>query len=124
MGMICEKKELTPVGDMKPLYGKHHSLPHLNTGFPKQFCQYLQYARNMDYYEMPDYEMIIGLMRQCRDPLWKDHEFQWLDDRGQTDNASFPSGPSSSELVPLDPHVVLQQPDFKGRASSKGCFCF
>jgi len=54
---ICEKKEMTPIGD-------------LNTGFPKQFDEYLSYCRNLQFTEKPDYTMLWGLMQQCREGSW------------------------------------------------------
>jgi len=98
---ICEKKETTPVAD-------------LNTGFPKQFDEYLIYCRALQFQDRPDYEMLHGLYAACREASWQDHQYQWFDD-----------GKERSNLVPLIPRVGLNQPDDrdKQQKSSKGCFC-
>lgn len=103
---ICEKKEKTPIGD-------------LNTGFPKQFDQYLGYCRNLQFQEKPDYTMLWGLMNACREASWQDHSFQWF----VADSSSFPAG----SAVALVPRVQYPQPDDRGasknNSTSKGCFC-
>jgi len=100
---ICEKKEKTPVAD-------------LNTGFPKQFDEYLSYCRNLQFTDKPDYTMLWGLFRACREADWQDHHYQWFED-----GKDFPS----SSAVPLNPRAPFQQPDdrTKQQPGSKGCFC-
>jgi len=99
---ICEKKEKTPVGD-------------LNTGFPKQFDEYLTICRGLQFTERPDYNYLQSLMSKCRESGWKDHHYQWFDD-----NKDPPA-----QLVPLVPRVDLVQPEDRNKQpkSSKGCFC-
>jgi len=103
---ICEKKEQTPIGD-------------LNTGFPKQFDEYLTYCRNLQFTDKPDYTMLYGLMAACREPSWQDHHYTWFDDGKE---------PPDQPLVPLNTRVAFPQPDEKdgGRAAGadgakKGC---
>jgi len=100
---ICEKKEMTPIGD-------------LNTGFPKQFDDYLSYCRNLQFTEKPDYTMLWGLMQQCREGSWQDHSYQWFDGGSE----EFQAG----SAVALVPRIQYPQPDEKSKqqTSSKGCF--
>lgn len=102
---ICEKKEQTPISE-------------LNTGFPKQFDQYLDMCRKLQFTERPDYNQLYGLMSSCRESSWKDHHFQWYD---VSEGGKEPPG----DLVPLVPRQAPNQPDDKKptQSSSKGCFC-
>merc|ERR1719487_2663973 len=56
---ICEKKEQTKLSD-------------LCQGFPKEFEDYLAYARNLAFQERPDYKMLWELMHKCRESSWQD----------------------------------------------------
>jgi casein kinase 1 len=98
---ICEKKELTPISD-------------LNTGFPKQFDEYLDYCRKLGFTDKPDYDMLHRLMQACRESGWKDHQYQWFDEGRE------PPG----ELVPLVARQTPPQPDDpRQNQSKKGCCC-
>lgn len=100
---ICEKKERTPIAE-------------LNTGFPTQFDEYLDYSRKLEFTDRPDYNKLHKLFEACREPGWKDHHFTWFDE-----------GKDPKEtLVPLNPRVAQVQPDDKGagqKSGNKGCFC-
>merc|ERR1712070_245403 len=106
---ICEKKEQTPIES-------------LNTGFPKQFDEYLKYARNLNFDERPDYNYLYGLFNSCREAGWEDYHYQWFDGEGAKYKPP-------DDLVPLVPRVNFSQPDDRnkpqpgGKESSKGCFC-
>jgi serine/threonine protein kinase len=99
---ICEKKEQTPISD-------------LNTGFPKQFDQYLDYCRKLQFTDRPDYNNLYGLIHACREAGWKDHHYQWFDDGKE------PAG----ELVPLVTRQTPNQPDDRrqNQSGGKGLFC-
>merc|ERR1712050_99373 len=88
---IMEKKELTPLAD-------------LCANFPKQFQDYLHYARNLGFTDKPDYNMLFGKLKEVREAGWKDHSFQWFEDREP-----------QFTLVSLAPRssVVCLQPDDK-----------
>jgi len=104
--MICQKKEETQISD-------------LNTGFPKQFDEYLEYARKLEFSERPDYSRLYGLMRQCREADWQDHQYEWFD--GSSKRSSLPGN-----LVSLVARENQKQPDDSPppqQKSSKGFFC-
>jgi len=104
---IMEKKETTDLGD-------------LCANHPKQFKEYLAYARNLGFQDRPDYNMCYGLMQKVREPDWKDHSYQWFEEKE-------PNG--GDPLVTLAPRVACTQPDDKvvKQSSSKGkgfcCLC-
>lgn len=101
---ICEKKEKTPISDLN------------ESGFPKQFEDYLRESRALEFSARPDYNMLHSLLTACRQAAWKDHEYEWFD------NGKDPP----DQLVPLVPRTEQPQPDYKPKQpepSSKGCFC-
>jgi len=101
---ICQKKENTPVAD-------------LNTGFPKQFDDYLEACRKLAFSDKPDYEMLHGLFAACRESSWKDHHYQWFDEGKDPPGA----------LTDLVPQVLFCQPDERKKQAangSKGVPCF
>mmetsp|Transcript_243 Transcript_243/g.543 ORF Transcript_243/g.543 Transcript_243/m.543 type:complete len:385 (-) Transcript_243:391-1545(-) len=106
---IREKKEDTPLGT-------------LCAGFPDEFQTYLQYTRNLDFQERPDYNMLRKLFADVRERLGpvEDHELEWL----QHANLD------PRNLVPLNPWTPPRQPDDVDSKSNGGggfrrafCFC-
>lgn len=95
---ICEKKEQVKLSD-------------LCQGFPKQFEEYLNYARNLGFTERPDYKMLFELMNACREQGSQDSSFEWFEGK-----------PPPGKLVPLNPRVDTKQPDDKvQKEAGKGC---
>lgn len=104
---IRQKKEDTALGD-------------LCAGYPDEFQTYLQYCRNLDFQERPDYKMLRRLFQEVRDKLGpaEDHELEWL-----TDNNLDPRS-----LQSLNPWTPPRQPDDVDPDASNGfrrafCFC-
>jgi len=85
---IKEKKQAVP-------------LKELCANFPKQFEEYLQYCRNLEFKATPDYAMLQKLfhdVREAEGPL-EDHHFQWLE------------GKDLGSLVPINWSDAVEQPD-------------
>jgi len=106
---ICEKKENTPIDQ-------------LNTGFPKQFDQYLDYCRKLQFPEKPDYTMLHGLMKACREEgqakegqAWQDHHYTWLENKDVS---------GLTAVIPRPEKGLLQPDDKTETKAPKGCFCF
>jgi hypothetical protein len=95
---ILDKKSRTP-------------LVQLCSGFPKQFEEFLAYARNLHYRDMPDYDYCYDLFAQLRQPDWQDHSYQWFE----------PVGPPQ-ELIDLLPRIRLLQPDERVANVSRKCW--
>jgi|Transcript_19500 serine/threonine protein kinase len=98
---ICAKKEDTLLSD-------------LCAGFPKEFQDYLAYARGLQFTDRPNYSEWIAKLQALRDGSCQDHSFQWFDEKPLPDNTS---------LEPLvRPPGGYPQPDDK-QTSSKGWSC-
>lgn len=100
---ICKKKEDTPVAD-------------LNTGFPKQFDDYLVACRKLEFSQKPDFAMLHGLFAACRESSWKDHQYQWFDE------GKDPPGPLA-DLVKQEPFVQPDERKQQASGSKGGCCC-
>jgi hypothetical protein len=90
-------------------------LAHLCHGFPKEFEEFLRYARNLGFKTKPDYDMLYDLLDQCREPDWQDHSYQWFENR-----------PASEETTPLLQRTGLIQPDERlvvASRASRSCWC-
>jgi len=97
---IREKKELVPLSD-------------LCGAFPEGFQEYLNYTRNLEFMERPDYKMLRKLFRDVREKegVVEDHEFQWFDGKKPP-----------VDLVPLLPGDGLIQPDDPKPGGRRGGF--
>jgi len=98
---IHDKKEATPLSE-------------LCSGYPEGFQTYLEYTRNLEFTQRPDYNMLRGLFRQLREKEnCEDHQYQWFDGKE-------PPGP----LVVLENPARTLQPDDQVAAKQRGfCFC-
>jgi len=96
------------------IYEKKLSTPldELCHGYPEGFQIYLQYSRNLEFTQRPDYDMLWRLFRQVRDKegALKDHEYQWFEKKD-------PPG----ALVPVNHGVIYRQPDDQPPRKSRGC---
>jgi len=105
---IRQKKEDTPLSE-------------LCEKFPKEFKDYLEYARNLDFQERPNYKWCRALFAEVREKEGpcEDHGFEWL--AGQKIDVD--------SLVPLNPWTTPRQPDepdqaAKGSGGRRGwCIC-
>merc|ERR1719476_96174 len=102
---IREKKEQVP-------------LKELCAGFPDAFELYLQYARNLEFKDRPDYVALKRFFRDVREQegqgnnTVQDHHMQWLE------------GKDLGSLVPLNwNEEVLQPDDVRPRSRFSFCFC-
>jgi serine/threonine protein kinase len=95
-------------------------LAELCKGFPKEFEDYLTYARGLAFNEKPDYDKLRADFRSARNELQEqnpsekieDHSYQWF------------AGKDLGTLVPLDAHTGIQQPDSVVPKPKLGfCFC-
>lgn len=98
---IHDKKESTPLSE-------------LCAGYPEEFMTYLEYTRNLEFTQRPDYNMLRGLFARLREQdKCEDHQFQWFDGKE-------PPGP----LVALEYPAKMSQPDDQVASKRKGfCFC-
>eukprot|EP00747_Dinoflagellata_sp_TGD_P170833 gnl/TRDRNA2_/TRDRNA2_203422_c0_seq1.p1 gnl/TRDRNA2_/TRDRNA2_203422_c0~~gnl/TRDRNA2_/TRDRNA2_203422_c0_seq1.p1 ORF type:complete len:346 (-),score=79.12 gnl/TRDRNA2_/TRDRNA2_203422_c0_seq1:140-1177(-) len=101
---IRAKKEETP-------------LTELCAGFAGEFATYLEYTRNLEFTDKPDYAYIKKLFKTVREREGnpQDHEYEWFD------------GKTMDALTPLQPMTVVQ-PDEQGKSVKKsggkgGFFC-
>merc|ERR1712072_1257984 len=96
-----EKKQQTELSD-------------LCKGFPRQFQDYLCYARRLGFIARPDYTMLHDLIHQCREPDWEDHSFQWFEGKELSS--------SSIDLIPRSAAGFSQPDDRVANMSSNRCF--
>eukprot|EP00747_Dinoflagellata_sp_TGD_P169942 gnl/TRDRNA2_/TRDRNA2_200215_c0_seq1.p1 gnl/TRDRNA2_/TRDRNA2_200215_c0~~gnl/TRDRNA2_/TRDRNA2_200215_c0_seq1.p1 ORF type:complete len:346 (-),score=96.12 gnl/TRDRNA2_/TRDRNA2_200215_c0_seq1:150-1187(-) len=93
---IKEKKEETPLNE-------------LCAGYPPEFEQYLEYTRNLQFKDKPDYVMMKTLFKTVREREGnpKDHEYEWFE------------GKPMDQLTPIAP-VQVVQPDEAETKKKKG----
>jgi len=108
---IKEKKEATPLGE-------------LCQGFPDAFQIYLDYCRNLQFKERPDYDKLRKLFKDVRTKIQEqsstpiqDWSFEWMDGDKKPDDKDI------DKLVPLQ-RIDMQQPDDAKPAAKGGVFCF
>jgi len=82
-------------------------LEELCVGFPEAFQELLRYARDLQFVERPDYDLLQGLVRGVREQegVKQDYEFQWLEQNASLLQVSLDS------LAPLEKRSRLAQPD-------------
>jgi serine/threonine protein kinase len=93
------------------------ALSDLCHGYPKEFQVYLQYSRDLEFKEKPDYKKMHKLFGDLRGKSLEDHQLEWIEDDEHI---------NKSELAPLPVWKSPPQPDdaeSNGR-KSKFCFCF
>ena len=82
---IYEKKSHTPAAE-------------LCHGFPNEFCQYVEYTRNLKFEEEPDYNYLRGLLQKVLDDngYQFDYKYDWNSkdegERGNKDNTKDDEG--------------------------------
>lgn len=68
-------------------------------GAPPTFAEYLTYSRNLVFKQRPNYDKLLDLLRSCRLPGTRDHDYEW--------KSEF----ESEELEPLQERSRVNQPD-------------
>lgn len=56
------------------------SIEDLCKGFPKEFCQFMNYSRKLKFEEKPDYQQLISMFRELfvRDQFEFDYMYDWI----------------------------------------------
>jgi len=99
--LVMEKKEST-------------SIPTLNSEHPTAFKDYLAYSRGLGFVSKPDYAMLDGLFKQCRQRLTneggrplEDNDVEWVQQFERSESIS-----------PLQTRATVAQPDETSAAAA------
>ncbi|CAD8049712.1 unnamed protein product [Paramecium sonneborni] len=72
---IGDKDRTIAVGEVK----MQTSIQQLCKDLPSPFYEYLNYLKELNYQDQPDYELLKKIMRQCSDTNTYDNQFEWTD---------------------------------------------
>ncbi len=79
-------KDKEQVGNMKEKYDHNQSLRHM----PGEFRTFVEHVQHLDYYDKPDYNMLLGLFYQCmqRKGILENEPYDWEKTSGEVSAAT------------------------------------